>query len=223
VAADDRVHLEDLGDAASTGLRVCGETIVRHFLACPERLAAETLPDAVTRIHLRMDDLGDWTVTLVPTGGTASVGQRLRAVRRHVADRSFLANYADGLSDLDLPAFLARFEASGAIAGLVSVRHPGSFHVVSTGRDGRVARVVAIGDSDVRINGVPRLSTRGVRLARPRGRTSPKVSCHAWRRRGRSPARSATGSGRASTRSRTGTPSRGWRWRGGRRGSPGSA
>jgi glucose-1-phosphate cytidylyltransferase len=51
-------------------------------------------------------DLG-WRVTLVDTGLDASVGERLRSVASHVADDDmFLANYSDGLSDLDLDRYV---------------------------------------------------------------------------------------------------------------------
>src|SRR5882672_1958009 len=45
----------------------------------------------------------DWRITFVDTGQRASIGERLCAVRPHLAgEEMFLANYSDGLSDLDL-------------------------------------------------------------------------------------------------------------------------
>src|SRR5512147_3219927 len=58
-----------------------------------------------------------WRVTCVDTGLTASVGERLKAVERHVADDEvFLANYTDALSDLPLPAYLDYFASQDKIA-----------------------------------------------------------------------------------------------------------
>jgi glucose-1-phosphate cytidylyltransferase len=130
-----------------------GAMIERHFLESPERVGSDTLPSGITRVLLRTEAFGDWTVDLVPTGETTSIGQRLRAVRPHLNGEPFLANYADGLSDLDLPDFVARFADSGALAAMVSVRPPGSFHAVSIGPEGAVDAVMPLADSGVRING----------------------------------------------------------------------
>ena len=48
-------------------------------------------------------DIDDWTITFVETGSNANIGQRLKAVEPYLeGEEMFLANYADGLSDLDL-------------------------------------------------------------------------------------------------------------------------
>ena len=45
-------------------------------------------------------DIDDWRITFVDTGLHSNIGQRLLRVRKHLeASTSFLANYADGLSD----------------------------------------------------------------------------------------------------------------------------
>jgi NDP-sugar pyrophosphorylase family protein len=49
----------------------------------------------------------DWRVTMIDTGVWRNIGERLFAVRPHVEDEEmFLANYSDGLSDVDLPAMI---------------------------------------------------------------------------------------------------------------------
>src|SRR5262245_46877740 len=131
--------------------------IVRHFAECRERVALDPVAEAgmrgTVRVLLRTGDLGQWTVDLVHTPVSASIGERLRAARRHVEDPVFLSNYVDGLSDLDLSRFLARFAASGAVAGLVSVPAPWSFHLVSADRGGRVTAVPSAAQSGLRVNG----------------------------------------------------------------------
>jgi glucose-1-phosphate cytidylyltransferase len=130
-----------------------GDAIVRHFLESPDRVGAAPRPGHACRLHLRTRDLGDWVVTLVPTGDSASVGERLRAVQGTLEGTIFLANYADGLSDLDLPEFFARFAASGALAGLVTVKPPSSLHAVSVGGEGLVDDVRPLAESGFRVNG----------------------------------------------------------------------
>ena len=48
-------------------------------------------------------DIQDWRITFVDTGLHSNSGERLLRVREHLKGESaFLANYADGLSDLPL-------------------------------------------------------------------------------------------------------------------------
>jgi glucose-1-phosphate cytidylyltransferase len=129
------------------------EALVEHFVNARGRVAAEPRDDGSVRVILHADDGGPWTVDLVPTAPAASIGERLRAVRCFVEGTVFLCNYADGLSDLDLPAFLAGFAASGAMAGLISVPAPWGFHLVSVEAGGRVSRVSSAEQSGLRING----------------------------------------------------------------------
>jgi glucose-1-phosphate cytidylyltransferase len=130
-----------------------GQRIVRHFLRAWEPVAAESLPGGVTRLRVRSDPLGKWTVTLVPTGLGARIGERLRAVRRYLDGATFLANYADGLADLDLPEFLTRFRASGALGGLITVRPASTHHLISVDRQGMVDGVRLPAEAGLRVNG----------------------------------------------------------------------
>jgi glucose-1-phosphate cytidylyltransferase len=105
------------------------------------------------RDYVREQDF-DWCVTLVDTGADASVGERLRSVEPHVArEEMFLANYADGLSDLPLDRHIDEFRTSSAIGSLVCVRPSQTFHTVRADADGVVVEIRAARDADVWING----------------------------------------------------------------------
>ena len=133
------------------------DVIAQYFATSRERVREAPLgtPGAAgaQRIFLSVPDLGRWTVDLGPTAPGASIGERLRAARALVDGPVFLSNYADGLSDLDLPRFLTRFEASGAVAGLVSVPVPWTYHLVSADGGGRVTAVSSARESGLRVNG----------------------------------------------------------------------
>jgi glucose-1-phosphate cytidylyltransferase len=59
----------------------------------------------------------DWRDALLDAGVWRNIGQRLGAVRDHVREEPmFLANYSDGLSDVDLDEMIQRFENSRKIA-----------------------------------------------------------------------------------------------------------
>jgi glucose-1-phosphate cytidylyltransferase len=99
-------------------------------------------------------DVEDWRITFVDTGMHANLGQRLMRVRHLLRDEPmFLANYSDGLSDLDLADHVARFQRSDATATFLAVRPPQSFHSVSIDDGGLVRSIEPIHSSDVWVNG----------------------------------------------------------------------
>lgn len=76
-------------------------------------------------------------MALIDTGIWRNIGERLWAVRNHVmSERMFLANYSDGLTDVDLDDMVARFEASGKIACFLAVRPPLTYHLAGGGEAG---------------------------------------------------------------------------------------
>ena len=104
--------------------------------------------------QLLTSDIGDWKITLVETGLNTNIGERLAAVKKHVAwEEMFLANYSDGLSDLPLPEQVERFRRGGSVASFLSVRPNLSYHFVSADADGQVESLKDIADSGLRING----------------------------------------------------------------------
>jgi glucose-1-phosphate cytidylyltransferase len=99
-------------------------------------------------------DIHDWRITFVETGANSNIGQRLKAVEPLVRDEpEFLANYTDGLTDLDLPAHVEHFRSHDAIASFLSVRPNMSYHVVSAGPGGRVTDIEEIRKTPIRVNG----------------------------------------------------------------------
>jgi len=101
-----------------------------------------------------MEDVQDWNITLVDTGLSATIGQRLMAAQPYLeGEQVFLANYSDGLTDLDLTSYVDFFLAQGRTAAFVAVKSPQMFHVVEMEDDGSVSRIASIGDSEVWING----------------------------------------------------------------------
>jgi glucose-1-phosphate cytidylyltransferase len=99
-------------------------------------------------------DLDDWSITFVDTGLTSNVGERLRRVRDFLGDdEMFLANYADGLSDLELDLYIKQFAEREKTACFLSVPAPHTFHVVHADDAEHVTRLEHVGSSPVRING----------------------------------------------------------------------
>jgi glucose-1-phosphate cytidylyltransferase len=111
------------------------------------------LSDGGRNVEMLSTDIDDWNITFVDTGRTSNIGERLRRVREYIgSDDTFLANYADGLTDLDLGRYVEDFEASGRIACFLTVPAPHTFHIVHADPDGYVERLEHIATSPVRIN-----------------------------------------------------------------------
>jgi glucose-1-phosphate cytidylyltransferase len=65
----------------------------------------------------------------------------------------FLANYADGLSDVPLENMIELLEKKKATAAFASVRSSDSFHTVRTGDDGVVTAMGTMDEGSLWING----------------------------------------------------------------------
>jgi glucose-1-phosphate cytidylyltransferase len=132
-----------------------GDVIKDYFLNYSECLSNDfVMSDGGKRLDLMGSDIHDWKITFVETGKHANIGQRLKAVERIIGnDEEFLANYSDGLSDLQLPQQLEHFRRDEAVASFVTVKPNLSYHFVSSDPDGRVTALEPIQQKSVRING----------------------------------------------------------------------
>jgi glucose-1-phosphate cytidylyltransferase len=96
----------------------------------------------------------DWRITLLDTGIWRNIGERLWAAKDHLKnEKMFLANYADGLTDVDLNDVVAKFEASGKIGCFLAVRAPLTYHLPDIAEDGRVRAFRTTETADIWING----------------------------------------------------------------------
>lgn len=132
-----------------------GQMIREYFLEYSECLSNDfTLSSSGKKIQLHGSDIQDWRITFVDTGLHANVGQRLLCVRKYLdSGEMFLANYADGLSDLPLDAMVAEVKRKGWIASFAAVRSLQSFHLVQSGEDGLVTSIGPMNNDSYAING----------------------------------------------------------------------
>ena len=80
----------------------------------------------------------DWEVSFVDTGLDSQTGARLSRVRHLIDGDTFLANYCDGLSDVDLDELVAFHRNHGKI-GTITGFHPHSkYGIVKVDGDGTV-------------------------------------------------------------------------------------
>jgi glucose-1-phosphate cytidylyltransferase len=131
-----------------------GDVIKKYFLNYEETSSNDfVLSGGGREIELMNRDISDWRITFADTGVNANIGQRLMAVRKYLlGEDTFLANYADGLTDMHLPSVIDRFKSRGKIGNFVSIRPNLSFHAVSGLADGEVREIKPVRDTDLRIN-----------------------------------------------------------------------
>jgi glucose-1-phosphate cytidylyltransferase len=132
-----------------------GDLIKEYFLNYNECLSNDfVLTNGGKDVHLYNSDISDWTISFVDTGLQSNIGQRLKAVEHYLASEDvFLANYADGLTDLPLPVYLDHFYRTNKIASFLCVQPSQSFHVVSIGENNLVTNISPVKKSDLWING----------------------------------------------------------------------
>ena len=100
-------------------------------------------------------DVPDWHITFVDTGLTANIGQRLKQAAPHVqGTRTFLANYTDGLTDLNLPDLIALHVERQFVGTFLAVPPTlTTFHTVKTNADSVVESFAPLSQADMWING----------------------------------------------------------------------
>ena len=126
-----------------------GASAVKDFFLSYDETRSNdfVLEKGAREVTLFRTDISDWRITFVDTGLNSPIGERLRRVRRFVADEPmFMANYADVLTNAPLPDMIERFEGSGAVASLLAIPPQSSHHAVDIGDDGIITQVTPMRD-----------------------------------------------------------------------------
>lgn len=132
-----------------------GDVIKKYFLDYDECVTNDfVLSKGGKNVKLLASDIHDWNITFVDTGLLSNVGQRLKAVEKHLkSEEMFLANYSDGLSDLPLSRMIESFKRSENIVCFAGVKPRATFHLISSDSSGAVKSINHVGKSGARING----------------------------------------------------------------------
>jgi glucose-1-phosphate cytidylyltransferase len=132
-----------------------GDVIKNYFLNYNEYLSNDfTLSNGGKELKLKQSDITDWKITFVDTGLRSNIGQRLKAVEPYLeGEEIFLANYADGLTNLPLPEMIDFFKISGKVGCFICVKPSQTFHVVSLGAENHIENIEYVRDADIIING----------------------------------------------------------------------
>jgi glucose-1-phosphate cytidylyltransferase len=131
------------------------DVIKEYFLKYNEAISNDfVLRGGGAEVELLSTDIHDWEIAFVDTGLDTNIGQRLSAVRDHLAGEDvFLANYGDGLTDAPLNELVDDFVASEKIAAFVSVQPPYTYDFVTLQDNRLVARIEDTEQAQIWING----------------------------------------------------------------------
>ena len=131
-------------------------TVIKDFFLGykPQTYADCVVSAGGAKVELLGEPQEDWRVALIDTGIWRNIGERLWAVRDQVkSEEMFLANYSDGLTDVDLNDMIARFRESGKVACFLAVRPPLTFHLADIDESGSVRDLRDSSSADLWING----------------------------------------------------------------------
>jgi glucose-1-phosphate cytidylyltransferase len=130
------------------------EAIKEFFLNYDECLSNDFVySEGGKKLLLSHSDIHDWNITFANTGIDSNIGQRLKAVKKYLeGEEVFLANYTDGLTDLQLPSMIEQIDKHKAIATFLSARPNLSFHVVTAASNGMVDGIREMTKANIRIN-----------------------------------------------------------------------
>ncbi|GBE17310.1 glucose-1-phosphate cytidylyltransferase [bacterium BMS3Abin15] len=104
-------------------------------------------------LELLNRDIDEWKITFVDTGLHSNIGQRLVKVKKFLkGEKVFLANYSDGLTDMNLPRMIEHFYKQDKIASFLSYRPNQSFHLVKLKKNDMVTSIHHIGHAGLWIN-----------------------------------------------------------------------
>jgi glucose-1-phosphate cytidylyltransferase len=132
-----------------------GDMIKDYFLNYQETVSNDfVLSDCGKTIELLSKDLAGWKITFVDTGLKSNIGQRLKYAQKFIGDDEyFLANYSDGLTDLDMNKHIEQAKYNNAIASFLMVRSSQSFHAVEADDNGVVHKIDHVSGTECWING----------------------------------------------------------------------
>lgn len=131
------------------------DVIKKYFMNYDETISNDFVyTNGGKDIQLQNSDIHDWKITFVDTGLNANIGMRLVQVKKYLdGEEMFLANYSDGLTDLNLPEMIDWFKGqTDKTAAFMTNKSNHSYHFVDKAQDGTVNKISEIGASSLLIN-----------------------------------------------------------------------
>jgi glucose-1-phosphate cytidylyltransferase len=80
-----------------------------------------------------------WRVTLVNTGIDTMTGGRVKRIRPHIGDQTFMLTYGDGVARIDIAALVSFHRSHGRLATVSATQPGGRFGAIEMTGDGSVS------------------------------------------------------------------------------------
>jgi glucose-1-phosphate cytidylyltransferase len=104
-----------------------GDLVKEYFLDYRARSSDVTISLADGSVEVYDGQRESWTVHLIDTGLESRSGGRVKRLREHLGDETFMLTYGDGVSDVDIGALVEFHRAHGKLATVTAVRPPARF------------------------------------------------------------------------------------------------
>lgn len=91
-------------------------------------------------VTIHSNEAEPWKVTVVDTGLNTMTGGRIKRVREHIGNETFMMTYGDGVCDLDIQKLLTFHKAHGKLATMTAVQPGGRFGTLEIEADGSISR-----------------------------------------------------------------------------------
>jgi len=76
-----------------------------------------------------------WKVTLIDTGLHTMTGGRIKRVREHIGNETFMLTYGDGVSDVDIKELVNFHKSHGRMATMTAIQPGGRFGMIDISDD----------------------------------------------------------------------------------------
>lgn len=74
-----------------------------------------------------------WSITLVDTGAESMTGGRIKRVKHHIGEETFLLTYGDGVSDVNIAESVRFHKKHGKLCTVTAVQPSGRFGAINIG------------------------------------------------------------------------------------------
>lgn len=131
------------------------DKIKEYFLNYNEYTSNDfTMSNGGKDLTLVQSDIHDWNITFIDTGLQSNIGTRLMLVKKYLdGEKMFLANYSDGLTDIDLNGMIETFSTTDMVASMVCPVPSQTFHVVQMDENNLVRDIKYVRDTNILVNG----------------------------------------------------------------------
>ena len=91
-------------------------------------------------IDVHFSNAESFKVTLVDTGQHSNTAERIKRIKKHTNNETFMLTYGDGVANINIPELIEFHKTQNKLATLTSVQLPGKFGNIETDNNGAVLK-----------------------------------------------------------------------------------